>query len=518
MAKPSYIGYNEGPGEDLAKDLIQYVWRKQGQYLRHADGSLHVILDDKRIPINPSRDNLALAGLILAACNVSTRSQVAQVAIQRLQIHAAKNASRVHMRKFSALSEDGRRLYVPLDDGSLLVVTMGRLSTDKNGDNQDGFWVEHPYGKPFGWSEEEVQVGLAYFERLLVDTQACREPAMRWLVAMDEGLFPFVRDLARSRFLLVHTGDSQTGKTTGAERFTLLHGLGSVKGDFSIAAFSNIGDIGLLAMDNKEQNDLSQDYINLLLFLATGAERGRCHKDGRMRTTDPGRPVGVITSIEGVALKAELRKRCVEVLYTGGGELPRGPIEREIAVHRNVMNSALVDVLATFFIIHGESAPNPIPEFAEHFSVLCNLLRAYGLVAGKPDYWAEDTIRQWSDNLSAREIDEDILEHPLLRVLREHPPDDPDFSLFSVAHKGKSGKLHVTDCGTLLTRLQLLDLPGNYIPPTTEALGRRLRSIDFRAFQVLDEERAPDLPMLKRTSTCRPIGFFFENDGDGSLT
>jgi hypothetical protein len=97
-------------------------------------------------------------------------------------------------------------------------------------------------------------------------------------------------------------------------RFTYLHGLGDVLGDFSVAALANSGDIGLLVMDNREQQNFTQELIDFCLFLATGAERGRSYSDGTLRPRLNGRPVGVITTIEGV-VKAELQARCVEVQY-----------------------------------------------------------------------------------------------------------------------------------------------------------------------------------------------------------
>jgi hypothetical protein len=416
------------------------------------------------------------------------------------------------MRNFSAFSTDHKRLYLPLDDGTLLLVTREGLLTANNGENEDAVWVEHPNGSPFGWSKShDTRIFLSHFERWLVDTQACQEPAMRWFVAMHEGLFPFVRDLAPARFLVVHIGDSQTGKTTGAERFTLLHGLGSVKGDYSVAALGNTGDIGLLAMDNKEQTNLTPDYIDFLLFLATGAARGRSYKDGRMRTSDSGRPVGVITSIEGVGVKTELKKRLVEVRYAGNGLLNRSSIEELIGRHRNSLNSALAAVLQRFLIIHPKSTPNPLPGFEEHFRVLCNLLSAYGDVSGKPAEWSEQFIESWVAILSHREVEEDALEYPLRAVL-QHASGDADFQIVPVCHKERRGKLYVTDCGALLRKLLSFSPPIRALPDTPSGLGRRLRSTQFNTFEVLDDERAPDLVKLKRTPKRRPIGFFLEDD------
>lgn len=506
---------SERDGAELADELLAYIKDNNGQYLRDADGSLHVIVKGQRVPLRPGRRDDALNRLMLEACDVSTISMAAQIAIQRVIVEAAQKAGGMQIRQFSAASMDGRSLYILIGDGSLLRVSQGGLDMVVNGENEEGFWIEHPGGKPFAYARGRTGLALAQFERLLVNTQACREPAMRWFVAMNEGLFPYVRDLCPSRFLLVHIGPTQSGKTSGAQRFTLLHGLGQVKGDFSVAALGNSGDTGLLVMDNKEQVNFQAGFIDFLLFLSTGAERGRCRKDGTLRTVQEGRPVAVITTIEGV-VKAELKARCVDVQYAIKGKtLQRGPIEREIVEHRDSINSGLAAVLSWFFPYSEANlpGPNPIPEFEEHFTALCNLLRAYGFLAEKPDGWVEELIQAWGRLLAERETDEDILEHPLARIMREQAGTDPNFIVVQTTFESKTGTLYVTDCSSVLTKLQGLGLPNRIvIPDTANGLSRRLRSSTFRAFRFLDEERAPYLPILKRTSKRRPIGFFFEDD------
>jgi hypothetical protein len=104
----------------------------------------------------------------------------------------------------------------------------------------------------------------------------------------------------------VHQESTQQGKTTGAKRFILLHGLGDVTGDGSVAALANEPDQGLLVLDNKEQTNFDKRLIDYCLFLSTGGTRKRSSSDGTStRSTNTFRPVGVITTIEGV-FKAEL--------------------------------------------------------------------------------------------------------------------------------------------------------------------------------------------------------------------
>jgi hypothetical protein len=323
---------------------------------------------------------------------------------------------------------------------------------------------------------------------------------------MNAGFFPYVRDSCAARFLLELIGPTQQGKTTGAQRFATLHGLGQVKGDFSVAALGSLGDIGLLVLDNKEQANFGQPLIDFCLFLATGGERGRAEVDGRLRTATSGRPVGMITTIEGVA-KAELQSRCVEVNYgVTGAKSPREPIEQEISECRHEIGSAIMLVLQRYLKVRNEHrpTPNPIPDFEEHFGVLCDLLRAYGEIAGNPPDWAEGIIKDWNAALSAAEPDEDDLEHPILRVLDDVDTGPPKLAF---THNDAKGTLYVTEAFELLTAFQKLNLRDLSLPKTAQGLSRRLRSCRFRSLTFLPTD-TEGVAALKRTAHRKPIGFF----------
>lgn len=519
-ARPS-LPLSEARAKRYARKLTNQIRSKQGLFLRDESGSLHVILEGQRVPLNFAHDNHALAGLMLEACEVTTLSQAAQAAIQRLQVEGLKQAGNMRLRRFAALSDDGHQLYVPLDGGKLLRITADRIEEVPNGLNEYRIWVEHPNEQPIRYKPTDPHCGLAAFERLIVETQACRVPEMRWFVAMDEGLFPYVRDAAPARFILAHIGPTQSGKTSGGQRFTLLHGMGDVKGDYTVAALANLGDIGLLVMDNKEQANFNQPLIDFCLFLATGAERGRSFTDGSMRYGKH-RPVGVITTIEGV-WKAELKARCVEVQYgVSGPKITRLPIEREITMRRNEITSALLPVLQRYLQIaaEGRPTPNSLPNFEEHFTALSNLLRAYGEVARKPEGWAESIILTWDNVLTGAEIEEDELEHPLLRVFQDADNEmgTGGIAVHEVSWNEKPGRLYVAECGHILMRLQKLNIRDLPLPRNASGLSRRLRSGKFRSFQVLDGESASDLPILKRTANTRPLGFFFPMAADDGMT
>lgn len=286
MQDLSCISNSERLGEQIANHFLAYLTDNNARSLRDEDGVLNVIIDGRRIPITSKRDNVALAGLMLKACNVSTLSQAAQAAIQRIQVEIESISKPVVFRRFAAVSADQERVYIPARGNVLVQVGADDFQIVPNGDNQDSLWLEHPEGDPFTFVEiDDPPATLEKFERLLVDTLASPDLSLRWLTAIDLGYFPFIRDLVPARFILEIIGGSQAGKTSAAERYTRLHGLGAVKGDYTVAALANEGDIGLLVADNKEQANFEQPLIDYFLYLARGQNggvrilTGRCEKE-----------------------------------------------------------------------------------------------------------------------------------------------------------------------------------------------------------------------------------------------
>lgn len=502
----------ERQGYVISIVLIDSIKERGGKYMRDETGALHVLFENgTRVPLAYTKDNYALAGLLNRACSVSTISAASQIGIQRLSTFADGQAAQMRFRRFSAFFADRNALYVPVIGGKLLLIETGKITPGvPNGSNDANLWLEHPTNQPMEYQHpNDPSIGLGHFKRLLVDTQACKTPEMKWLVAMHEGLFPFVRDVSPARLIAVHLGASQSGKTSGAQRFTLLHGLGNVKGDYSVAALANMPEIGLLVLDNKEQANFTRDLIDYLLFLATGAERGRSNQDGSMRQQSTGRPVGVITTIEGV-VRTELQNRCMNIEYEvpGNGRLKRAPIEAEIAQRRTEILSALVPVLHRYLAIRLQdiSTPNPVPDFEEHFTALCYLLRAYGEVAGEAGDWAENIISVWAKTLDRSDADDGgELEETLLYLLTNGTNLNVADSAFQ--HNGANGTLYVVEATPLLNALRSMS-PAMPLPATPQGLTQRLRGHRLTRCTFLDEKLAPGAAPLKRTATKRPIGFF----------
>jgi len=488
---------SEIDGEKYFRKLVKKINQSKGQFLRAEDGALHLIVENHRVPLSYARENLFLAQLMLWGCSVSSLSPASQAAIQRLQTHAFFSASNIKLRFLGALSGDYDRLYIPIDGGKLLQITADVIEKVANGSNKDKLWVEHPASATgstaFAYSPAGATTGLAKYEQLLVATQSCEVSAMSWFVAMHEAFFPFVRDVSRSRFLVVHIGSTQQGKTTGAQRFTQLLGLGEVKGDYSVAALSNEPDPGLLVLDNREQANFTQPLIDFCLFLATGARRGRSTTEGKERPQPVTRPVGVITSIEGV-WKPELEARCVPVKYEIKGEhADRDDVEEEIVKHRDEILSSMVPVFQMWLKIRGTRkfwTKYPRQSFARHFETLAELLSAYAIVRGKEDGWAEGIVAQWQTYLNQSEIEadnEDELEAPIKKIIFSNATQ------IVTAAEGQSGTLYVTECGDLLAQLRSTYYRDLLVPKNASGLGRRLRSARFRSMKFLDCELAPYL-------------------------
>ena len=439
---------SEVEGQKYFDRLLKYIAERKGKFVKDEDGVVSILLDRRAIPLSLAQENVATSGLMIDACGVSTMLVSARIAIQRLLVHAQRQASTIQSRSFSAVSTDGTRVYVPTAEGMVLQISADRIQSVSNIENIDSVWIKHPKDCAFRYIDAEPRGGLELFEELLVQTQACKFPEMRWFVAMHEGLFPFVRDVASSRILVLHQGGTQQGKTTGAERFTRLHGLGSVTGNATVAALRNEPDPGLLVLDNKEHVNLTTELIEHLLFLSTGAEPKRSRSDGSMRPSNKTRPVGVITSIEGV-FKAELKMRCAEVKYSlSGSRTEREGIERRIVDQRHIINSALVRVLQRFLSIKPvhKKTPNPFDgNFDVHFAALCNLLRAFAELSDKPEEWAEEMINSWDRYLRHQDDgDEESseLEYPIRKILKEQSVfKNPEVRSQVISHAGRRGTL-----------------------------------------------------------------------------
>jgi hypothetical protein len=504
---------NEMDGWKFASRLLDHITKRGGAFLRDGDDKYHILVEGRRIPLD--NESMPLADLMMEVCHISTQTPIGKIAIQRLQREAWKSSSKMTFRRFSAMYDGPEpRIYIPTtEDERILKIDGSGCNLVPNGDNPEAVWLEHPADDPLQWtgtpSLDQARAALTRFEELLVNTQACVSGPMRWLVGMQEGLFPFVRDVIANRFLVVHNGPSGSGKTSGAQRFTILHGLGDVLGDASIAALGNMPEQGLIVLDNKEQQNFSQSLIDYCLFLATGAARLRSTQDGVIRRAAP-RPVGVITSIEGV-VREELHKRCVDIDYAVSGEfIGRREIESAIRRERHTILSALALVLQEYLVVRVDPevhiGVNPIPRFEEHFTELARLLVAFGRVMGREDGWAMGIIHGWNDVLKDRgESDAaNPLEVPILQVID---------LLKGVAkherwvYENRTGTLWVTDAGTLLSALQQLRIPGLSLPVEPRGFGKRLRSDRFQRFAVLGDGDS-DAEELRRTKEGRRIGFF----------
>lgn len=276
--------------------LLKYLGKRNVRYLRDETGEFQVLLDGKRIALNYDKDNYDLDQLLLDACDLTMHSRPTHSVISRLIKEARTKAGKFRVRYFSAMSEDRKRLYVPVvgeNSGDttreLLEITPEHIRRVPNGENADGLWLEHPLHNPLSYtapkSPQGLRTDLEAFENLIVRGQILKVPEMAYLIAMQESAFPYVRDAVQNRLITEHSGGTGEGKTAGA-RCSIRLNVNSkdVIGRGTAATLYNAGDPGLLVLDNKEGEDFhTQEVVNYFLFAATGSDNRASNPDGTAR-------------------------------------------------------------------------------------------------------------------------------------------------------------------------------------------------------------------------------------------
>lgn len=527
--------------QEFAQRVVDGIVKEGGRFIRSGN-STYILAGGKRIVVSPDFTNTAYAALQIKHSGVATAETKGRAICQFVAVLGGQQACDMQLAQFSAVSHDKTKIYLPVEEGELLEIGNQGMKLVPNGANDSSIWLEHPYRKLFKFLPDvDVQNGLKRFEELCVKTQACTHPSHRWLVAAHEGLFPYVREFASARMLVEHTGPSQHGKTSGAQRFTKLHGLGDVLGDISTSYLRNsCSGIGLMVLDNKEQASYGPDLISFLLFTATGARHGRSTQDGSARETSD-RPIGVLTSIEGL-YKQELQKRTISVPY---GALQRGYVDRDyieemIERDRNLILSALCHVLLEFQATTPEevhkrlqSLPaSPWPEFQGYIRILARLLYAYAKVRGWALKGVDKIIGNWFQTLGASSIEreDDVLETHVYHALemyeailakKEQGWDGaPTHTVLLNAierisdyeYKGQKGTLYRTSAAKLLAGMKANNIGIKDLPRNASGMGRRLDSGGWRELRVLKETDDPNL--LARASNQRRIGIFRPAESD----
>ena len=528
-----------GSHTNEARTVVKGIEDEGGKFIRHGN-DVFVILGNRRIAVTPDFKNQEYAALQLKYADVGTAEAKGRAICQRVAVFGGQHAENVRVRRFSALSSDGLRLYIPGTEGNLLQLSRDGISIVPNGTNQDGLWLEHPEGTPFSFDPQvNTRAALGDFERLCVDTIACNIPEHAWLLAMHEGLLPYLRDCVSARMLVEHLGPSQHGKTTAAERFVRLHGLGEVLGDITVAYLRNCCDgIGLAALDNKEQANYKQDLIDFLLFAATGGRHGRSTKEGAARELLD-RPIVALTSIEGL-FKGELQNRTISVRFgrLADRHRDRDAIEREIKGKRNAILSGVCCVLCRFLRNADQNWRDKLPSLANncwtnfqgYVETLASLLFAYGEETGRDAEWVDRILQSWFETIvvACNEREEDVFETHIEHLLQlydaqcEKSSFLPDLQPAGVAllkavkketgyhNRDEQGSLYVTSAGELLNVMQMNRIGVQDLPKTAHGMRARIDSTRWVRLRILDEQDDPR--KLRRSSQRRPIGIFRPDD------
>lgn len=547
----------------LAVDMYDTLVHNRAKFSREEGGDVYFQLPNAE-PVLIGKS--VIAGSINHGLNalfvdrgVAPDGNVARLAtgfLQQLAYRASSREASLRIAQFSALSEDGKRLYVPQRQGMLGVSADGIV--ELSSESIDRILVKAaPEQKPFKFRKlmpEEIKDGLARFEKLIVDNLPTIHRPMRWFVAMQLALFPFVRQKYQDRLLMELKGSAGSGKSSGARRFARLHGFSELWGSVTDAALRNAGDVGIVFLDNQEQDDVSK-VKNWLLFASTGADPKRSGRNGELRKTKSGRPIVVVTSIEGFD-KTELRSRTVEVEFALTPEQisqHRPALEQNlqaIQADRDLIMSALMYVLVDFFAIEPsaqEDSPDRVARVGDNYVADCRLLRGFGRLAGKDSTWADREIKMWKGVLDAAGAivnDElaDIVRNfidakratapsgvdslggkPIGAELAKVRLSAPDLEIaHEVTFEGRAGTLYVTNFDAMKRWAAEQPAYRNVFPQNGEQFASRIReaqSYSLRVVKGKDSDRDGDLdhPLLKRKrhngKQVRAIGFFVP-DGD----
>lgn len=232
------------------------------------------------------------------------------------------------------------------------------------------------------------------------------------------------------------------------------------------------------------------------------------------------RPVGVITSIEGVQ-RAELHDRIVKVKYflTEKQErLDRDKLEDMQRTARNRIMSAIPVVLQEYLRVRIDPKVSidarPIDRFNRHFRELCYLLVAYGRVTRAGDAgeaWASDIIRAWDDAIRETRDDgaEDApissLEAPILEIVTSNGTGQVPIRF---TWEDRKGRLYVVHPGDLLLALKRNLALQRDLPQEPAQFSQRLGSERFERFAVIRNTKERPVPELKRNSEGARIGIF----------
>lgn len=434
--------------------------------------------------------------IVTNALGMSTALTEARDAVNFVRAWILEHAPTVTPAMF-AIALPGR-IYVPVRTGLLRISAEG-VRQVRNIENEDRVWVTHPRDRPMavdpGTYKGLCSEGLLAIEDRIVRRMSVKEPAMAWFLAINGIWAPFLRQLFGARFITLHTGPSQAGKTTAAQLLLDALDLGSVIGDSSTAGL-HAHEIGLLVLDNLETENWTTDLVQFALHAATGARRIRASRFGPP-TESSFDQIVFVTSIEG-APRVELRERLAVVEFQKSTQcLSRHEASSSVVAARECIHAAIVGTLELYLA----RAPHPrsgaaLKNFVDHYAAICALMRCVGQLLGRPSQWAEHILEEWDCSLVALERVErrsDELEAEILNATRRLPEFQP------FTFQGTPGRLFICSA-TELSRAMGAKNPS--------ALARRLHGAHFADLRILTEREANDVPALKRTAHGRKMGLF----------
>jgi len=121
-----------------ATQVVRAVLDNGGKFIRSGE-KVYILTDGKRILVSPDFNNHAYARIQIKFAGVATAEHKGRAICQHVAVLGSQEAANMRLAKFSGLSKDRTRIYVPIEGGDLLEITAQGLNRVANGANPTRF-------------------------------------------------------------------------------------------------------------------------------------------------------------------------------------------------------------------------------------------------------------------------------------------------------------------------------------------------------------------------------------------
>lgn len=269
--------------EEIGRQAFEWITREGGRYFVDASGTLWFFWRGKLLAVNSGgRDADAYTSLMNTLADIVPTTTGHRTVYAKIQAIAIAQARKTERPLWADMVDSGgdARIYIALDDEGQQVAAISAdgVEVRENGDNADDVVVLGSRDSiRFDFDPDVDHEDLEGLFEELVGKYLATPPAFRDFILRWFSLLPFV-DFVDSRPLLRFEGDAGSGKTFAAKLLSVA-AFGRVSvishGSTLASLYANAEDQGLIALDNIEARDLSEDQRNFFLTAFSKDERRR---------------------------------------------------------------------------------------------------------------------------------------------------------------------------------------------------------------------------------------------------